>query len=155
MADFNIEEFAGLGPAEFGRLVKRTPHTSLAKLMRSEYRDQVVQTIFAAIPTMFRPDRAANVSAVIHWYVSGRPDGGTDAYQITIANRTCTVTPLENPDSPETTPRLKVTMDGVAFLQFVAGTTNPAMMFMMGKIKAKGDLSLATTLGNIFDIPRS
>ncbi|MBN1173494.1 MAG: SCP2 sterol-binding domain-containing protein [Micromonosporaceae bacterium] len=155
MTEFNIEEFAELGPAEFTRLVKRTPHAMLDKAMRSEYREKIVTTIFETIPTMFRPERAGGITAIIHWYVTGRPDGGTDAYQIAIVNRTCTVTPLPDPANPETAPRLKISMDGVSFLQLVAGTTNPAMMFMMGKIKAKGDIALATSIGNIFNWPRA
>lgn len=154
MTEFNVEDFAGISPAEFARLVKRTSHTMLAKAMRSEHRDRIVETIFAAIPSMFRPDHAAGLNAVIHWHVTGRPDGGVDAYQITIANRTCAVERLTDPDHPVVAPRLKISMDGVAFLQLVAGTTNPAMMFMMGKIKAKGDISMAATIGNYFNLPR-
>ncbi len=41
------------------------------------------------------------------------------------------------------------------FLKLIAGTGNPAMMFMMGKIKARGDLGLATALGTWFETPKA
>ncbi len=37
----------------------------------------------------------------------------------------------------------------VEFLKLITGTGNPAMMFMMGKVKARGDLGLASGLGEL------
>ena len=39
-----------------------------------------------------------------------------------------------------------MTMDPVTFLKVVSGSGNPMMMFMTGKIKAKGDLGLAANM---------
>ena len=36
-----------------------------------------------------------------------------------------------------------------------AGATNPMMMFMTGKIKAKGDLGLAANIANYFNLPKA
>ncbi|MBT8226410.1 MAG: acyl-CoA synthase [Dactylosporangium sp.] len=154
MTEFDAERLSGLTPLEFARLVKRAPHAKLSTVMQSEYRSRILNTIFEEFPTMFRADRAEGTSAVVHWHITGRPDGGVDAYQITIAEGTCTVTTLADPASPPVPPRLKVTMGGVEFLQLIAGITNPAVMFMMGKIKAKGDISLAATIVNLFEMPR-
>ena len=41
------------------------------------------------------------------------------------------------------------------FLQLISGGANPMMMFMTGKLKAKGDLGLAANLANLFDLPKS
>jgi putative sterol carrier protein len=40
------------------------------------------------------------------------------------------------------------------FLKLITGTGNPAMMFMMGKVKARGDLGLAGGLANWFEAPK-
>jgi len=42
----------------------------------------------------------------------------------------------------------------VDFLKVVSGNANPVMLFMTGKLKAKGDLGLAANIANYFDIPK-
>jgi putative sterol carrier protein len=37
----------------------------------------------------------------------------------------------------------------------VSGNGNPVMLFMTGKLKAKGDLGLAANIANLFDIPKA
>ncbi|HLV59250.1 MAG TPA: SCP2 sterol-binding domain-containing protein, partial [Natronosporangium sp.] len=34
------------------------------------------------------------------------------------------------------------------------GNANPMMMFMSGKLKAKGDLALAANIANYFSLPK-
>ena len=41
------------------------------------------------------------------------------------------------------------------FLKIVSGNGNPVMMFMTGKLKAKGDLGLAANIQNLFEIPKA
>ena len=43
----------------------------------------------------------------------------------------------------------------VAGSRLVSGDGNPMMMFMTGKIKAKGDLGLAANVAKLFDIPKA
>jgi putative sterol carrier protein len=50
---------------------------------------------------------------------------------------------------------LTVTLGGVEFVKLVGGAANPMMMFMTGKLKAKGDLGLAANLANLFDLPKA
>jgi hypothetical protein len=155
MTGFNLEELAGLEPIEVARVLKRTPAGTLGSLMRGEHRREILDLIFTAMPRLFRPEKAGSTSAVIHWYLTGRPDGGVDTYQLAIADRTCTTAPLTGADDPTAAePRLTITMGAVEFLQLISGASNPTMMFMMGKIKAKGDLGLAASFANLFDMPR-
>src|SRR5687768_6779456 len=101
--------------------------------MSSDVRTKVLDEIFRRMPSLFRPDRAGNTSAVIHWIVTGRPDGGSDTYEIVIADGTCTLS-----DKPDNEPKLALTMGPADFLKVVSGNGNPVMMFMTGKLKAKG-----------------
>ncbi|WP_349879605.1 SCP2 sterol-binding domain-containing protein [Micromonospora sp. HUAS YX12] len=150
MTDFDPANFANVGPKEFAQLVKSTPDAKIAEIMSGEARGKILSEVFNRMPTLFRADRAGSTNAVIHWNITGRPDGGTDTYEIVIENGTCTVSETATRD-----PKLSLTMGPVEFLKIVSGGANPVMMFMTGKLKAKGDLGLAANIANLFDIPKA
>ncbi|MBU8858188.1 SCP2 sterol-binding domain-containing protein [Micromonospora marina] len=150
MTDFDPANFANVGPKEFAQLVKSTPDAKIAEIMSGEARGKILSEVFNRMPTLFRADRAGATNAVIHWNITGRPDGGTDTYEIVIENGTCTVSETATRD-----PKLSLTMGPVEFLKIVSGGANPVMMFMTGKLKAKGDLGLAANIANLFDIPKA
>ncbi|MEV4624608.1 SCP2 sterol-binding domain-containing protein [Asanoa sp. NPDC049573] len=150
MTDFDPTPFAAVGPKEFAQLVKSTPDAKIAEIMQSDARGKVLDQVFERMPTLFRADRAGSTNAVIHWTVTGRPDGGSDTYEVVIEDGTCTVN-----NTAERDPRLSLTMGPVDFMKIVSGSGNPVMMFMTGKLKAKGDLGLAANIANLFDIPKS
>jgi putative sterol carrier protein len=118
--------------------------------MSSDLRGKVLGEVFSRMPSMFRADRAGSTNAVIHWTITGRPDGGSDTYEVVIADGTCTVS-----ETVEREPKVALTMGAVEFLKLVSGGGNPVMMFMTGKLKAKGDLGLAANIANLFDIPKA
>ncbi len=149
MTDFNPESFASLGPKEFAQLVKSTPDSTIAQVMAGDGRGKILDEVFGRMPTLFRADRAGATQAVIHWNITGGAGGSADTYETVIENGACTVT-----DTPVRDPKLAMTMDAVTFLKVVSGDGNPMMMFMTGKIKAKGDLSLAASIAKLFDIPK-
>ncbi|GAA3743469.1 hypothetical protein GCM10022225_28790 [Plantactinospora mayteni] len=150
MTDFDPANLASLEPKEFAQIVKSTPDDKLAEVMSGDLRGTVLGTVFGRMPTLFRADRAGNTDTVIHWTITGRADGGSDTYEIVIENATCQVS-----DTPQRDPKLTLTMGPVEFLKIVSGGANPVMMFMTGKLKAKGDLGLAANIANLFDIPKS
>jgi putative sterol carrier protein len=146
MSDFD----ASLEPAEFAAKVKAASKDQLEALMASDERAKILDAVFNRFPGQFRADRAGSTNAVIHWNITGRPDGGVDTYEVVIADGACTLSP-----SPQAEPKLSVTTGGVDFLQLISGGANPMMMFMTGKLKAKGDLGLAANLANLFDLPKA
>ncbi|QDY05887.1 SCP2 sterol-binding domain-containing protein [Micromonospora sp. HM134] len=150
MTDFDPANFANYGPKEFAQLVKSTPDDKIAEVMSGDLRGKVLSEVFGRMPQIFRADRAGATSAVIHWNITGRPDGGSDTYEIVIENGTCTVS-----ETPTRDPKLTLSMGPVEFLKIVSGGANPVMMFMTGKLKAKGDLGLAANIANLFDIPKA
>jgi predicted lipid carrier protein YhbT len=150
MTDFDPSTFASVDPKQFAQLVKSTPDAQLKEVMRGENRGRILDEVFARFPVLFRPDRAESTNAVIHWMITDRPDGGTDHYEVVIANGACTIS-----EKPEHDPKLTLTMAPVDFLKVVSGAGNPMMMFMTGKLKAKGDLALAANVTNLFDIPKA
>jgi len=145
----DLSEFASADPAQFPQLVKSASADDLKALMSGDMRGKVLDEIFSRFPGQFRADRAGSTNAVIHWTVGGRADGGSDTYELVIADGACTLSP-----SPTADPKLALSMGGVDFLNLVTGNANPMMMFMTGKLKAKGDLGLAANLANLFDLPK-
>ncbi|SBT53701.1 SCP2 sterol-binding domain-containing protein [Micromonospora narathiwatensis] len=150
MTDFDPANFANVSPKEFAQLVKSTPDDKIAQVMSGESRGKILSEVFGRMPSLFRADRAGSTNAVIHWNVTGRADGGTDTYEIVIEDGACAVS-----DAPARDPKLSLTMGPVDFLKIVSGGGNPVMMFMTGKLKAKGDLGLAANIANLFDIPKA
>ena len=150
MTEFNPESLASIGPKEFAQLVKSTPDSKIAEVMASDVRTKILDEVFNRMPSLFRADKAGNTSAVIHWIITGGAGGTNDTYETVIENGACTVT-----NQPAREPKLAMTMDPVTFLKVVTGDGNPMMMFMTGKIKAKGDLGLAAQVAKLFDIPKN
>jgi putative sterol carrier protein len=141
---------ADVTPAEFAKIVKETPDAQIASVMKGDSRKNVLDAIFARMPDTFRADRAGSTNAIIHWNISDRPDGGTDTYELVIADGTCQVS-----STPANDPKLSITVNPVDFVKVVTGNGNPVMMFMTGKLKAKGDLGLAANIQNLFEIPKA
>ncbi|MBF9131329.1 SCP2 sterol-binding domain-containing protein [Plantactinospora sp. S1510] len=150
MTDFDPANFTSVEPKEFAQLVKSTPDDKLAEVMSGDLRGTILDAVFGRMPALFRADRAGSTNAVIHWTITGAADGGSDTYEIVIENGTCQVS-----ETPSRDPKLSLTMGPVEFLKIVSGGANPVMMFMTGKLKAKGDLGLAANIANLFDIPKS
>jgi hypothetical protein len=142
-------KFGSLDSAGFAELVKSASRDQLAEVMAGPERAVILSEIFGRFPSQFRPDRAGATEAVIHWVIGGRPDGGEDTFEVVIADGACAVSSEAAGD-----PKLTVTLGGAEFLQLLSGTANPMMMFMTGKLKAKGDLGLAANLANLFDLPK-
>lgn len=150
MTDIDLSDFSNLDPGQFAQIVKSASDAQLNEVMSSDVRGKVLDEIFRRMPSLFRPDRAGNTNAVIHWNVTGRPDGGTDTYEVVIADGTCKLS-----EKPEHEPKLALTMGPADFLKVTSGNGNPVMMFMTGKLKAKGDLGLAANIANLFNIPKA
>lgn len=150
MADFDLSDFSAVDPKQFAQLVKSAPDSQLKEIMAGEQRGKVLDAVFARMPQLFRADRAGSTNATIHWVITDAPGGGADTYELVIANGGCVLS-----DKPEGDPKLTLTMGPVEFLKVVSGNGNPVMMFMTGKLKAKGDLGLAANIANLFDMPKA
>ena len=150
MTEFSYESLSTIEPKEFAQVVKSTPDSKIAEVMSGDDRGKILDEVFNRMPTLFRADRAGSTQAVIHWIITGGAGGGTDTYETVIEDGACTVT-----NQPVRDPKLAMTMDPVTFLKVVSGDGNPMMMFMTGKIKAKGDLGLAAQVAKLFDIPKA
>lgn len=147
--DINQLNMAQLSPADFARLVKDTPKSDLAELMAGDLRGQVLDEIFGRMQKQFLPEKGPRSRAVVHWHIAGRPDGGSDAYELVIAGGACAVSA-----PPKEEPRLTITVDAVEFLKLVSGNASSTTMFFTRRLRLDGDLGLGAGLIAMFDIPR-
>jgi putative sterol carrier protein len=135
-------------PAEFARSVATTPAEQLADGMRSPLRGQILGEIFRRMTEHVRPDRIQGLDAVMHWKITGRPDGGYDHYEVVIGGGSCTLS-----EQPQHEPRVTFKIDGVDFLRLVTGNASGPILFTTGKLKIEGDLMFAATAAGLFKIP--
>ncbi|GAB2766704.1 SCP2 sterol-binding domain-containing protein [Terrabacter koreensis] len=146
----SADELAAVEPGDFIRIVKEMSDKDVKQVMESANREPIVAAIFSRMPELFRADRAGTTTATTHWSITGRPDGGADEWTVRFADGTCTTLPGHDGDST-----LSLAMSPVDFTKVITKSGNPVMMFMTGKIKAKGDLGLAANIANFFDIPKA
>ena len=137
-------------PAEFVATVKKASDGEIRDAFAGEHREALLDAIFERFPGQFRADKAGDRTARIDFRVTGGPGGSSDTYAVIVDQGTCTIE-----KAPTVEPQLSLMAGPAEFLKLIAGTGNAAMMFMMGKIKARGDLGLASALANWFETPKA
>jgi len=101
-----------------------------------------VEELFAAMPASFQKDAAAGMNAVYQYDITG--DGGGKWYAAIKEGE------LEVVKGEHENPNITLTMADEDYLAMIAGTLDGQAAFMTGKLKIKGDMSLAMKLGSIF-----
>lgn len=137
-----------IDPSLFARLVKSTGKGQLETVMSSDVRRPVLDAIFGRMAEFYSSKGAGSKRQVVHWHVTGAPEGGSDDYQTAMQHGVCEVS-----DQPTEEPRTELFMDGVQFLKIVTNNASPITLFMTRKIKVQGDLGFATALQKMFTIP--
>jgi len=134
---------------QFARIVKQSSTGALQRVMAGDRRTPVLDELVHRMPDAFRADRAAGLTAVVHWRVGDRPDGGFDTYELLIDDGACVVSP-----GPSREPRLVLTIGAVDFVRMVTGNTHAVALVMRGKLKSRGDMALTAKFPGLFDTPR-
>lgn len=142
--------FATMPPNEFAQLVKSMSDKEIRELMGGPMRTQILDAIFERFPVQFRPEKAEGKTARINFRITGGPGDSSDTYAIVVDQGTCTIE-----KDPQTEPSVSIMTGPAEFSRLITNSGNPVMMFMTGKIKARGDISLATALQNWFETPRA
>ena len=145
----NPETIASLSPAGLFEHIMSMSDADLRADLGGEYRREILEAVFAHFPAQFRADKAGDRSARIDFRITGGPGDSSDTYAVVVEDGTCRIEPgaSESPD-------LSLMLGPVEFLKLITGSGNPAMMFMMGKIKARGDIALAGALSTWFETPK-
>jgi putative sterol carrier protein len=130
------------------KLVSGASDEQIAEVISGPQREQILAEIFRRMSEHFKAGSAEGVDAVIHWQITGKPDGGVDSWEVTIKDGKCTASA-----EPVGEPRVTFKMDGVDFLKLVTGNAAGPAMFMTGKLKIEGDLMFSARIQSLFQIP--
>jgi putative sterol carrier protein len=138
-------------PTRFANLVARASRAQLEAVVAERVlRERVLDEIFARMGAHIRVDRARSLHAVVHWRLSGGAgDGGYDRYETVISRGACTVS-----REMKEKPRVTITVAPTDFFRIITHQATPAVLFVTGKIKVKGDLAFAAGLVGYFDLPK-
>ncbi len=142
---------AGIGEADatqLAALVGSVPDEQLAEGMANpEGRKMVLDEIFKRMADHVEADKIQGIDAVVHFTITGAPDGGSDTYEAVIRGGKIEVT-----NEPTEQPKVKITTAPVDFLKLVTGQQSGPVMFMTGKLKLDGDVMFAARLTSFFRI---
>ena len=101
-----------------------------------------VRSIFERMPETYLRDKAAGLSAVIQFDITG--SGGGQWYAA-IANGELSVV-----EGFHESPQLTLTATAQDYIDISTGKLNGQLAFMTGKLTATGNLGLAIKMNNIF-----
>ena len=133
--------------AEFARLVRGASDDQLADGFATN-RDEILREVFSRMPEHFDASRGAEVSAVVEWRIRDRPGGGHDAFQLVIHNGSCTLAKHAEED-----PDVIYEIGPVDFIKLVTGNAQGPKLFVLRRLKIKGDLFLAGRMQFLFRLP--
>ncbi|MBI1878755.1 MAG: SCP2 sterol-binding domain-containing protein [Chloroflexi bacterium] len=102
-----------------------------------------ISEIFEKMPSAFLPEKAANLNASIQLELT---DEGAGDWILKVANNAITINP-----GRATAPNLTLTMAANDYVALSRGEADPMNLFMAGKIKLQGDMTLAMKFPDLFD----
>jgi putative sterol carrier protein len=141
-------DFSSLDPEQVAGMISSVTDEQLREALAGSQREAIIGEVFRRMEQHFKPSSAAGVDAVIHWKITGRPDGDVDHYEVVLRGGTCTAS-----KDPKHEPRVTLTLDGVDFMRLVTGNAAGPMLFMSGKLKIEGDLMFSAQIQSMFTIP--
>ena len=102
------------------------------------------QEIMERIPSAFKPEKAAGVTAVFQWDVGGDQGGH---WFVTVKDAACQVQ-----EGQAEAPNITLTIADENFVKLLTGKLDGTVAFMTGKLKVKGDMGLAMRLPQLFNL---
>jgi len=141
-------DFSSVDPEQVAGTISSASDEQLREALSGPQREAIIGEVFRRMEQHFKPSSAAGVDAVVHWKITGRPDGAIDHYEVVLKDGSCTAG-----NDPQHEPRVTLTLDGVDFMRLVTGNAAGPMLFMSGKLKIEGDLMFSAQLQSMFTIP--
>jgi putative sterol carrier protein len=101
---------------------------------------KTVTDVIQKLPSKFQPDAAQGLSVVFQFVIDD-----SRYFNIHIADQQCLVNDLQHPD-----PDVTLIMDSQTFIEVIEGEVGGTSAFMSGRLRAEGDVMLATKLTSLF-----
>ena len=132
-------------PAEIYERVAVMDGDEFDELMSEpEARTRIIDAMVEHMASLFRPEKAEGVDAVIHIKLWDRPGGGYDHAELRIADGECVV--REPGGEPDLT--LKVRPGDLR--KMITGESGPRRLAIKGRLRAVGDVGLGLKLPDMF-----
>lgn len=129
-----------IDPRAFAALIADASDEQLEQGVRAN-RDLMLGEIFKRMPEHVDAEAARTVSAVIEWEIGGPPEGTTDHFRVAIGRGACTVSKGPAPEAD-----VCYRLGAVDFLKLVAGVTTGPKLFLVGRLRIRGDLVMAARI---------
>jgi len=101
---------------------------------------KTVTDVIQKLASKFQPDAAQGLSVVFQFVIDD-----SRYFNIHIADQQCLVNDLQHPD-----PDVTLIMDSQTFIEVIEGEVGGTSAFMSGRLRAEGDVMLATKLTSLF-----
>ena len=102
-----------------------------------------LKEVFQGMPQAFKPDRAAGVSAIVQFKVTGEEAGN---WTVEVHDGKCTVTEGEHPS-----PNVTINTPSDVWLKISRGELDGATAFMSGQFTFTGDMGVLMQMGSWFE----
>lgn len=141
-----------LDPIDVASALGEVKSDHLKKVMRSGFRNVVLDEIFRRLPEFVDPKKTAKVSLRVGFRLTGNPSGEIERHLVVIERGVATVTDGLTEDDPRDA---TVTCEGHDFLRLATGHLSPVVGVLKGQLKVKGDKAKALQLASVIDIPQA
>lgn len=149
--DLDPSTFADMSASEFTRIVRGMSDREIRDVMGGEHRRAILDGIFGHFPLVFRPERARGVTQVTQMRITGGPpEHPDDTYEVVVDDGECWIA-----DEPGEDYDVSLMMGPVELTKLVTGTGNPTLMVVRGKMKVRGDLTMAKNFSSYFTGPKA
>ncbi|RDE24130.1 SCP-2 family sterol carrier protein [Motiliproteus coralliicola] len=101
---------------------------------------QSVREVMFKLPKKFQPEAAEGMEVVFQFVIDDEAH-----YCLTIEDQQCQVEEREHDD-----PNVTLLMDGETFVDIISGELGGTSAYMSGRLRAEGNVMLATQLSKLF-----
>ncbi len=101
---------------------------------------KTVTEVIQKLPSKFQADAAQGLSVVFQFVIDD-----SCYFNLNIADQQCLVSDQQHPD-----PDVTLIMDSQTFIEVIEGELGGTSAFLSGRLRAEGDLLLATKLTSLF-----
>jgi len=138
-----------IDPDEYARLVREASDDDLQSGL-DENGELIIEQIFQAMPGQLRSHHTEGVSVVADWRIRDVGPSGELLGQVAIADGQCTVERDGHVPAD-----VSFGVRGIDFIKLITGNAHGPRLFLLGRLKIRGDLLKAARFQSYFQAPRA